>query len=339
MTSSATGTDEKRKEALHKEFERLGLRGYWQLRSEQDRPEPRLWRWKDLYPMLMEAGEVIKLGPEAFRRNISMQTGAHVFSMGFQVVMPGETAATHRHTATALRFVVKGGGAFTTSNGEKMVMEPGDLLIQPNYTWHDHTNDTDEPMIWIDELDGGLVNFLEANFREDWAEDALQPITKPDGYSRRMLGAVRQQGVAQEDSAVPFNYKWNETLQTLEQMAAAGETDPYDGVLLEYTNPVTGGSTFKTMTCYVQMLRPGEETRLHRHTGTTLYHSIQGTGVTSVDKTDAVDLSWEEKDCFIVPSWRWHKHRNGSKTEPAYLFSSSDRPILEAAGLHREEAG
>ncbi|NIO09541.1 MAG: hypothetical protein GTO40_16675 [Deltaproteobacteria bacterium] len=52
---------------------------------------------------------------------------------------------------------------------------------------------------------------------------------------------------------------------------------------------------------------------------------------------EAVALDWSEKDCFIVPSWRWHWYRNNSKTESAIIFSMSDRPIMESAGLYREE--
>jgi gentisate 1,2-dioxygenase len=139
----------------------------------------------------------------------------------------------------------------------------------------------------------------------------------------------------------------------LKDFAGEGQVDPYDGVLLEYANPLTGGHTFPIMTCYIQMLRPGETTRRHRHTGTTQHHVVRGSGVTVVDEAvtpppgvdpqepvlsaEAADLEWGEKDCLIVPSWRWHSHRNNSRTEPAILFSMSDRPILEAAGLYREE--
>src|SRR5262245_12303831 len=135
---------------LHKKFAELGLRGYWQSDRNQPRMEPKLWRWKDIYPALMETAEVIRIGPDAFRRNVALQTGSKTLAMGFQIVLPGEAAAAHRHTNTALRFVVKGGGAYTTSNGEPMVMEPGDLLIQPNWVWHDHVNNSKEPIIWID---------------------------------------------------------------------------------------------------------------------------------------------------------------------------------------------
>jgi gentisate 1,2-dioxygenase len=158
MSSSAT--DHKRLEDLNGKLAGLGMRGYWQLRHDADRMEPKLWRWADIYPALMETADVVRIGADAFRRNVSLQTGSRTISMGFQIVLPGEAAPPHRHTNTALRFVIKGGGAYTTSNGEPMIMYPGDLLIQPNWAWHDHVNHSNEPIIWIDALDSGLVNFL-----------------------------------------------------------------------------------------------------------------------------------------------------------------------------------
>ncbi len=322
---------------LHEKFAALGLRGYWQLRPEKHEMEPKLWRWKDIYPVLMQATEVVRIGPEAFRRNIGLQTASRTISMGFQIVLPGESAAAHRHTNTALRFVVEGSGAYTTSNGEAMVMERGDLLIQPNWVWHDHVNDSKQPIIWIDALDGGLVNFLSASFRENWAEGERQPLIKKKGASRRLYGPTRQPAVEYEGAGVPYHYKWEESIQALSELREQGIEDPYDGVLLEYKNPLNGGHTFLTMTCHLQMLPPGIETRAHRHTGTTLYHTVQGRGVTTVDRDKPIELAWQEHDSFSLPPWRWHRHRNLSTTEPAILFSVSDRPVLEMTGLHREE--
>ncbi len=340
MTSSAEKADQARLDALHEKLERLGLHGLWQvLGRRRDRPQPRLWRWADIYSSLMDSAEVMRLGNDTVRRNIGMDSGARTINMGFQVVMPGETAAAHRHTLSAFRFVVQGQGAYTTANGEQMFMEPGDLLTQPGWVWHDHNNVTDEPIIWIDGLDAGLVGFLEAAFREDWAEGIAQPITKSDGYSRKVLGHARRPTSEQDSDPIPFHYRWSDTLRTLEELAAVGESDPHDGVLLEYTNPMTGGHAYRTMSVYIQMLRPGEATRPHRHTGTTLYHAVRGEGVTTVDKENAVELDWGEKDSFMVPSWRWHQHRNSSKSEQAILFSECDRPVLEVLGLHREENG
>lgn len=326
-----------RLEELNGKLANLGMRGYWQLRHDADRMEPKLWRWTDIYPALMETADVVRLGSDAFRRNVGLQTGSRTISMGFQIVLPGEAAPPHRHTNTALRFVVKGGGAYTTSNGEPMIMYPGDLLIQPNWAWHDHVNHSNEPIIWIDALDSGLVNFLNASFREEWSEGMNQPLTKKDGASRRLYGPARQPVLQYESPGVPYHYKWGETLEALEELAQQGISDPYDGVLLEYKNPITGGHTFLTMTCHLQMLMPGQETCFHRHTGTTLYHAVQGQGEIVVDRDKPMDLAWDERDSFSLPSWRWHKHKNHSKTDPAILFSITDRPLLQMTGLDREE--
>jgi gentisate 1,2-dioxygenase len=329
---------EARRNALHEKFAQLGLRGYWQANREIRRVDPRLWRWEEIQPALMEASEVIRIGPEAFRRNVGLITESRTVVMGFQIVLPGEAAPAHRHTNTALRFVVQGGGAYTTSNGEPMVMEPGDLLIQPNFVWHDHVNDSKEPIIWIDALDVGVVNFLDCYpFRENWPKGEQQPLTRKDGASRRLYGPIRKPVVTYEGAGVPYHYKWGETLAALEELAESGNTDPYDGVLLEYKNPLTGGHTFLTMTCYIQMLLPGQETQAHRHTGTTHYHVVQGEGVTVVDREEPIELEWHEHDSFTLPPWRWHRYRNRSTSEPAILFSVTDRPLLEMTGLHREE--
>ncbi|HWH75854.1 MAG TPA: hypothetical protein VNT76_00730, partial [Candidatus Binatus sp.] len=64
------------REQLHKTFADLGLRGYWQNDRANQRMEPRLWRWKEILPVLMETTEVIRIGPDAFRRNVGLQTGS-----------------------------------------------------------------------------------------------------------------------------------------------------------------------------------------------------------------------------------------------------------------------
>ena len=66
---------------------------------------------------------------------------SRTLQMSIQLVKPGERAECHRHTAAALRFVVEGDGTgYTNVEGEQMLMEPGDLVLTPNWTWHDHYN-------------------------------------------------------------------------------------------------------------------------------------------------------------------------------------------------------
>jgi len=361
MEPAAAETEEARIEALHRRMSEHSLGGHWQDREQNPALVPHLWPWEAIHSCLMESGEVIKLGhvdEAAKRRTVNLVNPAikarkatsRTLQMSVQLVNPGERAECHRHTAAALRFVVEGDGSgYTNVEGEKMLMEPGDLVLTPNWTWHDHHNPGDRPLIWLDVLDTHLTNFLDAAYRENYSdvpvdqgnyfEGAAQPIVHEDGYCRRRLGVVRPRTASSNGAALPYAYKWRDTLKLLEEMAAVGVTDPFDGVLLEYTNPLTGGPTMPTISCRAQLLAPGEATRSHRHSSSTIYHVVQGEGVTTVGagKGGGEDLVWGPRDCFFVPSKNWHRHRNRSKTEPAILFSVTDRPVLESLGLYREE--
>jgi gentisate 1,2-dioxygenase len=261
--------------------------------------------------------------------------------MSIQLVKAGERAECHRHSAAALRFVVEADGtAYTNVEGEQMLMEPGDLVLTPNWTWHDHFNPGEKNVVWLDVLDIHLANHLDAVFQENYGEGPAQPVVKPDGYCKQSLGAIRPRVKSStRNAALPYTYKWRDTLRALQDIAAAGGTDPHDGVLLEYVHPVTGGPTMPTIGCWIQLLRPGETTKPHRHTSSTLYHVVQGEGLTTVGpkKTAGKELSWRSRDCFFVPSWKWHQFQNTSKKEPAIIFSVTDRPVLESLGLFREE--
>lgn len=334
MTQAEITSKVDRVESLHAEFERFGVRGYWQPRPPTPRPQPRLWRWADIRPLLMEAAEVVDLGGDAARRFVGLQTQSQTLSYGFQIVMPGESAEAHHHSPSALRFVVEGNGAYTTSNGEPMYMTPGDLLTQPNWVWHDHNNKTDDPMIWVDCLDAGLIRTLDGRFFEPWTDGRVQPLTRPTDYSSRRYGLIRPPEA--DHWAVPVHYSWSDAKAALELMDEHGEGDTCDGVLLEYKNPITGGHTMRNTTCYIQLLRPGEKTLAHRHSGTWIIHVFDGEGTTVVGQDEQIQLAWTNKDVFVVPAWEWHYHENTSDS-PAYLFSVSDRPIVEAAGVYREE--
>src|SRR6266508_1456956 len=95
MSRPATNQSRDR-EQLHKKFAAMGLRGYWQLEHDDHRMEPKIWRWKELYPVLMETTKVIRIGPDSFRRNVGLETGSRTVSFGLPIVLPGEKAAAHR---------------------------------------------------------------------------------------------------------------------------------------------------------------------------------------------------------------------------------------------------
>jgi 1-hydroxy-2-naphthoate dioxygenase len=181
---------------------------------------------------------------------------------------------------------------------------------------------------------------LDANFHENYGEGPAQPIIKRDGYCRQKYGALRPRMNDVSNAALPYTYKWRDTLRVLSDIASSGERDRHDGVMLEYVHPMTGGPTMPTIGCWVQLIPPGESTAPHRHTSSTIYHVVQGEGLTTVGtkKGAGKELAWGAHDCFFVPSWNWHHFENKSKKEPAILFSVTDRPVLESLCLFREEA-
>src|SRR4030095_12558351 len=107
---------------------------------------------------------------------------------GVQLVLPGEVALAHRHTQSALRFVLEGSGAHTAVNGERTIMHEGDFIITPPMAWHDHGNESDRPIFWLDGLDIPIVQFLDASFAEHHDEEK-QPVSRPVGYSDARFGS------------------------------------------------------------------------------------------------------------------------------------------------------
>jgi 1-hydroxy-2-naphthoate dioxygenase len=353
MSDSHSVPESAELQALHARLAEYSLGGHWQTREQNPDLVPHLWPWSVIYSCLMESGEVVKLGgveDAANRRTVQLVNPAlsqrkatsRTLQMSIQLVKPGERAECHRHTAAALRFVVEGDGTgYTNVEGEEMLMEPGDLVLTPNWTWHDHFNPGKNNIVWLDVLDAHLTRHLDAGFHESYGEGPAQPIVKHDGYCKQQYGAIRPRMTRVSDAALPYTYKWRDTLKALNDVAAAGDRNAHDGILLEYTHPLTGGPTMPTIGCWVQMIPPGETTKAHRHTSSTIYHVIQGQGITSVRKSKgaAKELAWGAHDCFFVPSWNWHYFKNASSKEPAIIFSVTDRPVLESLGLFREEQG
>ena len=127
----------------------------------------------------------------------------------------------------------------------------------------------------------------------------------------------------------------------LEEHSARVGRDAHDECILKYVNPLRGGPATRTMACEVQMLRPNEETQPTRQISNTIHYVVSGNGVSRAGKEtgDMEILEWGERDCFHIPPWQWHSHRNKSQNKPAILFSVSDRPLAESTGLYRHESG
>lgn len=305
---------------------------------------PRMWKWGAMARALELASDTIA-GEDTFRRDIGYAhpdirmgpiggTTAHTFSIGVQYVKPGETPPAHRHTMAAMRFVIDGSDAGTVVDGEEFPMEPGDLITTPSMTWHDHYNRGAKPIMWLDIVDPQIMGFLSLIKAEIYSK-VNQDVVRPVGMTAAESGAIRPIWLNTTKTQPPaYRYRWSETQRVLDMMAEE-EGDPFDGLTVRYLNPLTGGATLPTLQCEMQMLRPGEATKSHRHSYTVAYYAFGGRGRSYVDDTV---YEWEKGDVFLVPLWYAHRHENVS-SEPAYLFTVSDRPLIESLGFYDEKAG
>lgn len=328
--------------ALNDELASRDLEGHWKLSgsvlAEQPRPlmPANLWRWSDIRRLLLRAGEIRALDGGAGRRTVRLcmpgldqKWATRTIHASFQLVKPGETAEAHRHSLGALRFVVEGSGGHTTVEGEKFVMAAGDLVLTPQYTWHDHGNDSDKPMIWIDGHDGPLTLALNAAFFERFSAPS-QPILHDDRFTRRRTGALRPRGIESRAQGYPYIYKWRDAQDVLAAMEPS-DWDTHEGFVLDYVDPVSGGHTLPTIACRLHSLPAGRSTLPQRETSSRIYHVVHGVGRTVVQ---GKSLEWRPGDTFVVPGWSWTEHQI---EEDAILFVMSDEPILKAICYYRRE--
>jgi gentisate 1,2-dioxygenase len=302
---------------------------------------PHRWDYDNvLRAWLMEAGELITAA-EAERRVLILEnpglrgqsrTAGCIYA-GVQLVLPGEVAPAHRHTQSAIRFILEGQGGYTTVNGERTAMHPGDFVTTPNWTWHDHGNDSQVPLVWMDVLDIPLLSMLGTTFAEK-ANAVTQPLTKAPGdstarYAQNMFPVDwKPTALASPISSYPYA-RSRETLATLQRN---GDPDACHGYKVRYVNPATGGHAMPTIGAFMQLLPAGCSTAPYRSTDGAVYAVTEGEGETRF--ADGTRIAWKPRDIFVVPGWALHTHHPRSE---AVLFSASDRPVHEALGLWREE--
>ena len=335
------------RDAFYAKIDGDNLTALWTVMGALITPEPKsacqpfAWRFDAIRAHMMEAGGLIT-AKEAERRvlileNPGLRGQSKITTSlyaGVQLVIPGEVAPAHRHSQSALRFVLEGRGAHTAVDGEKTTMEPGDFVITPAMTWHDHGNSSSEPMFWLDGLDIPVVQFLDASFAEGLGEDE-QPITRPAGDSHARFGRnlLPVDLKHTRKSSPVFNYPYAETREALEAMKQRGDWDPCHGLKLRYSNPVTGDYAIPTIGTFIQLLPKGFSTARYRATDATVFVPVEGRGRTRVGDTV---LEWGPRDIFVVPSWHFVTHE---ADDEAVLFSYSDRPIQEKLDLFREDRG
>jgi gentisate 1,2-dioxygenase len=302
---------------------------------------PAIWHYRDVRPYLMQSGRLIT-AQEATRRVLILENPGlkgqtsitHSLFAGLQLILPGEVAPAHRHTQSALRFIIEGNGAYTAVDGERTTMRPGDFVITPSWTWHDHGNETQEPMVWLDGLDIPIVRLLDASFAEPGKAD-MQAVTRPEGdsaarFSHNLLPVDWRPAVK---TSPIFNYPYERSRESLAVLAHNEDPDPCHGHKMRYVNPANGDWAMPTIGTCLQLLPKGFETRPYRSTDAAVFVAVEGEGESRVG--DQI-LKWQPRDIFVVPSWMAVSHHAQSD---AVLFSYSDRPVQEKLGLWREQRG
>jgi gentisate 1,2-dioxygenase len=350
--------------SLTEDAKALHLVEFWERRADVELRQPRnkarpfRWRWADIEPRLRVAAKTVPIEECERRALVFANPGldgkpyiTNTLFAAYSLYNPGERAPVHRHTPSASRFVLDGDGGFTVVEGEKLRMCRGDLILTPTGTWHDHGNDGEQAVIWVDVLNVPLVESLNAtqfefDYREDDAQSntgepipkQLQTVREVDDHSQRLYdtGGIKPLFVSHRrgptEHSPLFVYRWEQTRAALGRLRDYPGS-PYDGIIFEYVDPTTGGSVMPTMSFRCQMLRAGERTLSQRKTASNVYCVLEGEGVTEVEGTR---LEWKRNDVFTVPGWLWHEHRN-TGAEDAFLYSVTDEPTMRKLGLFREE--
>ncbi len=340
-------TQDTTRQAYYDAIAAQNLAPLWEVLHNLVTPEPAtktmaaIWRYDEIRDAIMQSGDLIT-AKEAIRRVLILKNPGlageakitNSLFAGLQLILPGEVAPAHRHTQSALRFIVEGSGAYTAVEGEKTIMEPGDFVITPAWTWHDHGNDSSGPMVWLDGLDIPIVNAFEAGFAEESTAER-QELTRPSGDTLARFGSgMLPVGYEQVSKSSPvFSYPYSRTREALEKMRQSDEWDPCHGLKLRFTNPVNGDYAMATIGTFMQLLPKGFAGAPHRATDSMVYSVVEGTGQVTIG---AETFAWGPRDIFVAPSWQ---HVELNADEDAVLFSFSDRPVQEKLGFWREDRG
>ena len=308
-----------------------------QLMPSQPLPKtiPWLWKWTTLLPLAERCGELVTIDRGGDRRVLALcnpglnglpYTSTTLWG-AIQYLGPHESAPAHRHTPAAIRFVMDGDGVWTTVDGDACDMTPGDLILTPNWCWHDHTNAGERPMVWFDGLDLPLVGWMESVFFELYPDD-LQPVRTRNGSERMYGRGVTAANNDDRPHSPLLRYAYADTDAQLEAILAETSSEV---ATLSYVNPLNGRSALPTLGLRMTRIRAGAETPVMRKTGASVVVVFAGSGHSVID---GQRFDWSRNDIFVTPSWSVVEHHADDQAD---LFAVDDAPVLEALGLYRDE--
>jgi gentisate 1,2-dioxygenase len=300
-------------------------------------PEPSyLWAWEKIRPLI--AGAIKVASPEAIERRVlqlippgdeyEWRQTSKTICANLQILLPGEKARPHRHTMNALRFVLEGSGATTIVDGKPCLMEEGDLVLTPAWTWHEHVHEGTAPIIWLDALDVPLHHYMGTGaFQPGPVNDV--PDTVPDA-AFAVANVVPDIDYATKEYSPVFRYPYASAAG-----AVAVASPARDGSRrVRYINPLTGGTSMALIDCFLVQLDAGTTTIPFRTNATSVCCVVEGAGESQVGNET---VRWKKRDIFTLPQGNRIVHRSTGGT--ARLFQVSDRDIYARLGLLKEEYG
>jgi gentisate 1,2-dioxygenase len=299
---------------------------------------PSLWRYSEVRPELMRAGELAPIEKAERRVLVLCNPGLGIENLkatptiyiGMQLILPGETAPNHRHTPSAVRFVIEGEGGYTIVGGEKLPMEKGDLILTPSWMWHEHGHEGTGPVIWLDALDLPLIYGMEASYS---VEGATQEITDPLNASRVRFGlggVIPYASLTRQRADYPLTrYPWRNVKGTLD--ALAGLIPASQLAHVAYVNPETGEECLPTLGFSAMRLTPRRPVALARRSASAVLHIVEGEGIATIDGTS---LKFSQSDTVAVPT---HAEvlLEPSGAAPTYLFAVDDAPLQRKLGIYQ----
>ena len=295
------------------------------------------WAWRDLQPMIMETAKITL--PAIIERRVmqlvdptASNAGAEgtsgLINGAVQALMPGEHARPHRHSMNALRFILEGRGAETVVNGKPCLMEGGDLVITPGWTWHEHRNAGGEATVWVDILDAVLHRaFGTAVFQPGPIQNPRAAIADA-AFTSGAFVPVAAQADPQPYSPM-FRYPWADAKRAVEAAPPAADGSR----TIRYADPVNGGPVLPTLDCYLQQIEAGATTTRHRSSASAICVVVEGTGET---RSGDDSFAWGPKDIFTLPQHAWSSHR--CTDGPARIFITTNREVYRRLGLLVEES-
>jgi gentisate 1,2-dioxygenase len=299
-----------------------------------------VWHYRNIRPLLMQAGALTPI-EKAERRVLVLANPGHglermqaspAIYLGMQLLLPGESAPSHRHTPNAVRMIVEGDGAYTTVDGEKLAMRRGDLILTPTGMWHEHGHDGHEPVIWLDVLDLPLMYYLEVSYHINGERQAIK--SEPTVAPAARAGLLPTPGFARTGARYPMlRYAWSDARAALQQLASTQQAD--QAALLTYINPETGEDAQNVLGYYALMLRPGQILQLAAQSPARVFHAIEGNAQVSLPD-HRFDL--DEADTCCAPGYVAVGLRNPSDTAPAFLFMADETPLHRKLGVFETRA-